>query len=215
MKTIALFGASGKTGKPFVNKALEKGYKIQALVRNPDNFPIKHPNLTVIKGDILNQNDVNQAITGSDAVISLIGHVKGSPENLQSEAMHLVISAMKNNGIKRLISLTGGGVRDEQNDKPKFIDKLIPFIMKNLAGKGSRNALLDGRAHAEIIRNSGLDWTIVRGPMLTEEPAKGTYQVGNVGELKGIKLTREDLADFILKTLETDTYIHEMPFVVN
>lgn len=122
---------------------------------------------------------------------------------------------MKKAGVRRLISLTGGGVRDAANDKPGFMDNLIVFIMKNVAGKGAKNALLDGISHAEVIRNSGLDWTIVRGPMLTEDHAKGSYQVGNVGTVKGIKLTRDDLAHFMLSEFEQRKYMGQMPFVTN
>jgi hypothetical protein len=114
-----------------------------------------------------------------------------------------------------LISLTGGGVRDTVHDKPGFVDKAIVFIMKNVAGSGARNALTDGISHADLIRQTDLDWTIARGPMLTDDPAKGGYQVGYVGTVPGIKLTRADLADFMLKEFEQGQHICDMPFITN
>ncbi|MFN6945996.1 MAG: NAD(P)-dependent oxidoreductase [Cytophagaceae bacterium] len=215
MKTISVFGATGKTGVPFVKQALEKGYFVRALVRKPGKVKFTNPNLLLIKGDVLDPTKVNEVISGSDAVVSLLGHVKDSPEDLQVKAIKNIIQAMEMAGVTRLISVTGGGVRDPQNDQPGFMDKLIVYIMKNLAGKGARAALLDGRAHAEMIRQSGLDWTIVRGPMLTDDPAKGNYQVGYVGKLKGFKLTRADLASFILVEIEKNSFIKKMPFIVN
>ena len=215
MNKIAVFGASGRTGVPFLEKSLTQGYTVQALIRNPDRAPLQHPNLTWIVGDVLNRSAIDQTLAGTQAVISLIGHVKNSPTNLQTAAIQLIIDSMKAQGIKRLISLTGGGVRNELADKPGFADKAIVFIMKNLTGKGPREALLDGIAHADLIRQSGLQWTIVRGPMLTNDPEKGDYQVGSVGTVKGFKLTRSDLAAFILQSLTEGNYIGEMPFVAN
>lgn len=214
IETIAVFGATGRTGEPFIRQALEK-YKVKVLVRDPDKLKFTNDNLSVIKGDILNLSDVHNTIKGTDAVVSLIGHDQGSPEHLQSQGIENQIKVMEELKIKRLISLTGGGVRDEEHDQPGFMDKVVPFVMKYLAGKMVRNALKDGRRHAEIIKASDLDWTIVRAPMLKNDPAKNKIKVGYVGTVPGFKLTREDLATFILKTVEQNKYIKDMPFVTN
>lgn len=213
-KTIAVFGGSGRTGIPFLRMALEQ-YNVKALVRNPSKIDLTHQGLEIIQGDILSEQDVKKTIDSSFAVVSLIGHVKGSPDDLQVKATRYILAAMKDSKVKRLISLTGGGVRDKAVDTPGLMDKLVVFAMKNLAGKDARITLQDGIEHAQIVRNSNTQWTIVRAPMLTDDPAKNIIEVGNVGQVKGFKLTREDLAAFILKTLENDSYIHSMPFVTN
>ena len=215
MSTIAVFGATGRSGLPLVRKALEEGYQVSALVRNPQKMTIVHPHLTVIQGEALDPRSVNETIANSDGVISVLGQDKASLPDFQTRATQLIVDVMKQQGVRRLISLTGGGVRDVANDKPGFMDNAIVFIMKNVAGKGARQALFDGISHAELIKKSGLDWTIVRGPMLTEDPAKGSYKVGYVGTVPGIKLTRTDLADFIIKEFETGQHLHKMPFVTN
>ena len=214
ISTIAVFGASGRTGVPFIKNAVDS-YKVKALVRTPEKLSFSHPNLEIIKGDAMNAADVAKTIEGTQAVVSLLGHAKGSPPDLQTKATRHIIAAMKAQGIRRIISLTGGGVRDEANDDPKFMDKAIVFVMKNLAGKGSKNALADGINHAQLIRETDLDWTIVRGPMLTEDAPTGKIEVGHVGKISGFKLTRADLAAFILDTLQNHTYIEEMPFLAN
>lgn len=211
---IALFGATGRTGKLFLKKALEK-YQINALVRNPAKITIKHDGLELIEGDVLKKEDVSKTLAGADVVVSLVGRVKGSPEDLQTKAMMNIIEVMKTRNMKRLISLTGGGVRDQAMDQPAFMDKMAVFIMKNLAGKTTRQVLRDGINHAEVIKESGLDWTIVRAPMLTEKPAKSKVEIGNVGGVQGFQLTREDLAGFILEEIEKNNYVHQMPFVTN
>lgn len=213
MKTIAVFGGSGRTGIPFLKHSLPE-FKIKALVRNPEKIGLKDNNLELIQGDITNTEDIRRTIEGSDAVVSLIGHVKGSEEGFQTKAIGEIVELMRKSGIQRIISLTGGGVRNDE-DKPKPIDRFIVFAMKNLTGKTSRNALMDGINHTKVITDTDLDWTIVRGPMLTEEPAKRKIEVGNVGTVPGIKLTREDLAIFILDVLKNNTYIKEMPFITN
>jgi putative NADH-flavin reductase len=212
--TIAVFGATGRTGLPFINKAVHT-FRIKALVRNPDKMDFQHEHFEMIEGDILNKADVEKTIKNADAVINLTGHTKESPKDLQKRASQYMLEAMEQFGVKRIISLTGAGVRDPQHDAPKLIDKMVVFVMRNLAGDLAKYALLDGRDHAELIKNSSTDWTIVRGPMLTEDPAKGNIQVGYVGKIKGIKLSREDLAGFILNTLIENQYIHKMPFVTN
>ncbi len=215
MTTIAVFGATGRTGQPFVEKALAAGYTVRALVRNPQKMTTKHKNLYLITGNALNPADVQKTIDGADGVVSCLGQAAASEPDFQTRATRLIIDAMQRRGITRLVSLTGGGVRDTARDKPGFMDNLIVFIMKNLAGKGAKNALTDGISHAEAIKASNLDWTIARGPMLTEDPGKGSYQVGDVGTVSGIKLTRDDLAEFMLKEFVEKKYLRQMPFVTN
>jgi putative NADH-flavin reductase len=212
--TIALFGGTGRTGEPFIKHALKK-FRIKALVRDASKISFSDPDLEIIQGDILNPTDVEKTIAGSQLVVSLIGHVKGSPANLQTQATQYILDSMKKHEIKRILSLTGGGVRDKQVDKPRLMDNFIVFAMKNMAGKEARLTLLDGIDHADILKQSGTDWTIVRGPMLTQDPSKGKIEVGNVGMVKGIKLTREDLAIFMVNELENNQYIHKMPFLTN
>jgi putative NADH-flavin reductase len=207
-KTIALFGATGKTGQEFLIKALDAGYKIQALVRSPAKLSQQHANLTVIQGDVLNAEQVRQAVSGSQSVVSLFGHVKGSPPRVQTEGTENIVRAMKAAGVNKIISLSGGGL-PYQKDKPKFADKLIRGIMKVVA----KDMLNDAIAHAEVLKKSGLQWIIVRGPRLTTEPEKKQYRVGWVGVNASTKIGRADLADFILKQVERDEFVHEMPFV--
>jgi putative NADH-flavin reductase len=214
LKTIALFGGSGRTGKLFIMQAAEK-YRIRALVRNPQKLQLSHPNLELIQGDTLNATDVEKTIQGADGVVSLLGHVEGSQADFQTRSITHAIGAMKKHGVKRLLSLTGGGVPDPVNDKPGLMDKAILFIMGRLTGRAMRNRLLDGIEHGRVIQASGLDWTIVRAPVLTLEPATHKTEVGHVGRVKGIKLTREDLAAFILKEIEEGSYIGKLPYIVN
>jgi putative NADH-flavin reductase len=211
MKKIALLGASGQTGQQFLIQALAKGYSVKALVRNPEKITQKSPNLTLIKGDILNQNDVNQCLEGTDIVVSLFGRVKDSPDWLQANGTQNLLNAMQKHKIERIISLSGGGLPFPEKDEPKFVDKLIRTIMKIATPK----ILNDAIKHAEELRKSGLKWTIVRGPRLTNDPQVGQYRIGWVGVNGSTKISRADLADFLVKQLEDASFTHQMPFVSN
>ncbi|MGB3852107.1 MAG: SDR family oxidoreductase [Tunicatimonas sp.] len=208
MKTIALFGGSGRTGQPFLTQALAKGYAVKALVRSPEKITTQHEQLTLVKGDVLNYDDVRKTIDSTDVVVSVFGHVKGSPEWLQTNGTKNIVQAMKETGVSRVISLSGGGLPFEK-DEPKFPDKAIRFIMKVAVPK----VLNDAIEHAKVLRDSGLDWVIVRGPRLTDDPKKNDYRVGWVGVNASTKIGRADLADFILKLVDDTQYDHQMPFV--
>ncbi len=209
MKTIALFGGSGQTGKEFLKQALDNGYQIKALVRTPEKIQQQHGNLELIKGDVLNKADVDKTVAQSDIVVSLFGHVKGSPEWLQSNGTRHITEAMKAHGVKRIISLSGGGLPYKEKDQPKLPDKLIRLIMKVAVPK----VLNDAVKHADVLKDSGVQWTVVRAPRLTNGEYKGQYRVGWVGVNASTQIARADLATFILKLVEEESYDYQMPFV--
>ncbi|MGK7394918.1 MAG: NAD(P)-dependent oxidoreductase [Candidatus Cyclobacteriaceae bacterium M3_2C_046] len=206
---IALFGATGLTGKQFLKLAVAKGYQVKALVRNPAKLEEASDLLTVIKGDVLDQENVNQTVKDTDLVVSLFGHVKDSPKWLQTDGTKNIVKAMHTFGLQRIISLSGGGLPFPEKDQPKIPDHLIRLIMKVAVPK----ILNDAKAHAEVLKRSGLKWTIVRGPRLTNEPAKGTYRVGWVGVNASTQISRPDLANFILKLVQDEQFDYQMPFV--
>lgn len=209
MKKIALLGATGGTGNEFLKQALEAGYPIKVLVRTPEKLEQDSPQLEVIQGDVLNQEDVDELVQGADLVVSLFGHVKGSPDWLQTEGTKNIVEAMEKYDVPRIISLSGGGLPFPEKDEPGFIDYLIRFIMRIFAAQ----ILKDAKKHAEVLRNSDIDWVIVRGPRLTYGEKRGDYRVGWVGVNSGTQISRADLADFILKQVEEDMFDGQMPFV--
>ncbi len=209
MKRIALFGASGKTGQQFLDQAIAKGYHVKALVRTPEKITLQSDQLSVIKGDVLDPDAVAKTIADTDLVVSLFGHVKGSPEWLQTNGTQNIVAAMKARGLKRVISLSGGGLPFPAYDQPKFADKMIRTIMKIVVPK----VLNDAIAHAEVLQKSGLSWTIVRGPRLLDGDKRGQYRVGWVGVNASTSINRADLADFILRLVEDESFDQLMPFV--
>lgn len=207
--TIALFGGTGKTGRRVLERALAAGYTVLALVRDPGRLLVVSDRLTVIQGDMLDPGWVDRTVAGADAVISVFGQVKGSPHTLQEEGTRNIVTAMARHGVRRIITLSGGGLTAEGKDYPKLPDRIIRFLLKTFSG----HVLTDAEKHLDVLKSSGLDWTVVRGPRLTEAPGTGTYRVGWVGVNASTQISRDDLADFILNQVTDRTFIRQMPFV--
>jgi len=209
MTTIALFGGTGKTGRRVLDRALAAGYEVRALVRDPAKLQVASERLTVIRGDVLDAASVDETVAGSDAVLALFGQVKGSPPTLQTDGTKLIVDAMQQHGVRRIVTLSGGGLRAEGFDKPKAADKIIRFLLKTISG----HVLKDAENHLAVLQTSGLDWTVVRGPRLTEAPGKGAYRVAWVGVNGSTQISRDDLADFILTQVDDRTFVGKLPFV--
>lgn len=205
---IIIFGASGRTGKPLVEQALAAGHEVAAFVRDPSKLGIDHGRLTVTEGNVKDPDRVREAISDADAVLSALGHTKTSAKDVQTVGTENILAAMKEAGVRRLVSLTGAGVSDPE-DEPKLSDKAITTLLKLL----QKDVLEDGENHAWAIEKSGLDWIIVRGPRLTEGEKKGEYRVGYVGKNSGTKISRADVADFMLRQLDNDKYIGQKPMI--
>ena len=205
---LAIFGASGRTGRPLVEQALAAGHDVTVLVRTPSSFPLKHERLNVVQGSVEDAAKVNQAVAGADAVLSVLGHTKSSNKDVLTVGTRNIINAMNKHGVRRLISLTGAGVRDP-HDQPKLVDKVFGFALARL----QPDLLRDSENHVKVIQESDLDWIVVRGPRLTEGPRTGKYRVGYVGKDSGTQASRADIADFMLKQVTHNTYVHKLPVV--
>ena len=205
---VAIFGATGRTGRSLTEQALEQGYRVTAFARNPSKLGISHERLNVVGGDVTDSSAVEKAVVGRDAVVSALGHAKGSPKDVHTRGTANIVAAMRAHGVRRLISLTGAGVREEGDD-PKFVDRVFGFLLRTL----QRDVLEDAVGHVGVIRKSGLDWVVVRGPRLTDGEKKGRYRVGLVGKNSGTSISRADLADFMLDQLTDDANLGRMPMV--
>jgi len=212
MNKIAVFGASGRTGKLFTELALKNGYEVKALVREPSRLGFQHPNLQVIQGDISSPIKVEETINATEVVIDLIGPGKGSLPDLQRTATRHIIQAMKQNEVKRLIVLASlpFGILDE-NDKPAFMSRVMMVLVKNLMGA----MVEDAREHIDLIKQSDLDWTVVRAPGLSDQSSQGKYRVGSLDANTGKSIARADVAAFMLDELKNPKYIRKMPLISN
>ena len=206
---LVVFGASGRTGVLLVQQALDAGHEVVAFVRNPSKMPIQHERLTMVQGDALNPDDVERAVKGGDVVLNVLGHTKNTPRDLMTVSAQHIVTAMKKHGVKRLITLTGAGVGAPE-DRPKPINHVIKFLLKTI----SPAVLADSERYVDVVKSSGLEWVVVRAPMLTGGARTGSYRVGWVGVNTGPRISRADVADFMLTLIQnSEKYLHKMPMV--
>jgi putative NADH-flavin reductase len=212
MKTLAVFGASGRTGRELVKHAIDRGYAVRALARDPAKIPAASPNLQIIKGDATNAVNVEETIKGADAVISVLGMVKGSAPDLKVVSTGYIVDAMKKHGVKRFLKMASApfGVPGE-GDKPTFGQKLMTGLVKVMM----KAPVEDDVKSCEQLTASDVDWTIVRAPMLTSASlGKSEYKIGSLGNSGG-KVSRASVAAFILDELEKGQFIQKSPLVSN
>jgi putative NADH-flavin reductase len=207
---LAVFGATGRTGKLLVAQALEAGHDVVAFARTPSKLGIKHERLTVVQGDVQDTELVVTAVTGTDAVLSVLGPVSNEPTYEVSQGMAHILAAMEQHGVRHLVQSVGAGVGDP-NDRPGLFDRAIRVVLK----LASRHVYEDMVRVAEAIRASDLDWTLVRVPMLTDDPATGDVKVGYLGQGVGPRLSRADLAAFLLKEAQDPAYLRQAPVISN
>ncbi len=204
-KTVAVLGADGRSGRDSVTALLAAGFLVRAGVHS-GRLP-QHDKLTQQHCDVMNQAEVRSLLKNVDVVVSLIGHGKNSQKNLQTTAIKNCISALKNNPSARLISLTGTGVR-LPGDKPSFIDKILNSIVKII----DPNRISDGIEHANVLRYSSADWTIVRVLKLTNGFHLGE-PVLTLGGPAEIFTPRARVAAAIVDIIKNDSYHRQAPVV--
>ncbi len=207
---LAIFGATGRTGQHLVQQALEAKHEVVVLVRTPSKLTIQNPGLSVIQGDIQDAAKVEQTIKGSDAVFSVLGPTSNTPEYQTTKGTKNILDAMKKQGVRKLVISAGAGVGDPY-DEPKLFNKFINILLKLAA----RYVYEDMLQVVDLVRESDMDWVIVRVPMLTDAPATGSIKIGYVGKGMGPRISRADMATFMLKQLNDNTYLRQAPAISN
>lgn len=187
---LLVFGASGRTGRCVLHQAIDTGDDVTAFERT--ERPLEAHRLFV--GDVLDPDAVQVALAGQDAVISVLGPRADGPSDICSRAMRNIVPRMKSMGCTRLVCVTGamvGHPHDHLGVAFKVIEK---------ASAAAQEAVRDGRVEEDIIRSSGLDWTLVRPPRLTDGPLTKRYHWGEdiaLGSLAHV--SRADLAHLLLE----------------
>lgn len=202
---FAVIAANGRTGRAFVQVALSAGHQVRAGVHNGNSLD-ESLGLTLVDCDATIESDVSKLIQGQDAVVSFIGHVRGSTANVQTDAIKVIVSAMDKAGLKRLVSLTGTGVR-VPGDKITLTDRILNFSIGVIDPK----RVADGRNHATVLMDSGLDWTIVRVLKLTNGKSRPFTLCAN-GPTKEF-VSRTEVALAVLEVLEQNSFVHQTPII--
>ncbi len=206
---ITIFGASGLTGHELVYQALQQGHHVKAFVRNPSKLQVKHDNFLLFKGEILDYSAVVTAIKGQDAVFCALGAstpLKQDPVII--EGVINIIGSMEQLSVQRFIYLSFLGVKESRENLGFFVNWIVAPLL--------RNVIADHEKKEKIIKQSQLNWTIIRPPRLTNGPYKGIYLFGEQVRPKSLilKISRADLADFMLRQLKDNSFIKKAPLVM-
>lgn len=206
---ILILGATGGTGRRLVDEALERGWTVTALVRDPARLPIQHERLRIVKGDVLDAGAVDAAVQGQDAVVSALGHRRYlGPTRILSEGTRLVLGAMEKHRVPRLVCETSLGIGDSAGRLGLLytlfvIPVILPFYF------------WDKARQERLIAASAMEWVIVRPGALTNSGKRGARRQGRgVGSLLWtVKIARADVAAFMLDQLTSDAYLRTSPGV--
>ncbi|MFR9766911.1 NAD(P)-dependent oxidoreductase [Nocardia sp. SC052] len=205
---IAVFGATGTVGRLVVERALREGHEVTAFTRSAASVTQRHERLRVVEGDVLDTDSVQRAVEGQEAVLISLGN--GRKGVVRAGGTKAIIDAMRRTGVKRLICQTTLGVGDSKGNL-NFLWKYVMF------GLLLRPAYADHVEQEKYVMASDLDWTIVRPSAFTDGPATGGYRRGFRADEPGLtlKISRADIADFMIEQLTDPTYLHQAPGISN
>ena len=205
---LLIFGSTGGTGRQVVQQALEQGHTVTAFARDPVKLNIQHTNLKVVQGDVMDSTSVEKALRGQDAVVCVLGAGQNMTSKIRSQGTQQIIQAMEKSGIRRFICQSTLGAGDSWENL-NFFWKYIMF------GFLLRKPFADHQRQENHVQQSRLDWTIVRPGAFVDGERTGKYRHGFSGNDKTskLKISRADVADFILKQLTDNSYLHQTPSI--
>jgi hypothetical protein len=201
---LLIFGASGRTGRHLVEQGLSAGHTVTAFVRDRGALPSRHPKLHIIEGDALNPDAVDAAMRGQRAVLSALGFTGRRGTEALLRATGNIVAAMQKYRVHRFICLAPPPAKEGWVRRGLLGRLLAPFLQKSPAVNAWEQQL-------ESIRGLPLEWVLVRPTRLTDEPARGGYQV-SVGWTEVPEgITRADVATFMLEQVQGRRYVRLSP----
>ncbi|MFO0469161.1 MAG: NAD(P)-dependent oxidoreductase [Bacteroidota bacterium] len=211
---VAVFGATGFSGRAILLEALKQGHDVSILVRDASKIKIKDQKLRIVEGNVMDSQVVASILHHQDAVIQCLGvggKGDGKPTTFISEANKIIVDEMEKQKVSRLIAMSNVGAGNSLSFQPwLFTNFILPYFMKWL------KVIIDDKNRMEpTIMNSELEWTIVRCPNIIDKTPKGNVHPTLEG--KGLKLTVTlgDMAEFIIHQLTDSTYLRQAPSVSN
>ena len=206
IKTIAVLGGGGRTGRFLISKLTDKGYRLKLLLRNPENFDVHSPLVEIAIGDATNPADINELLKNSHAVVSTIGQRKDEPL-VAFAATCNIIEAMNTHNIRRYI-LVGGINIDTPHDKKSDQTVLATDWMK-----AHFPLIHEDRQRAySALMGSSLDWTLVRVPMIEFTEAKHPVII-SLQDCMTTKITAGGIANFLVEQLTDERFYRQAPFI--
>ncbi len=214
---LAIFGATGKTGRHLVQQGLEKGHEVAVLVRDPTKLGIQNPKLRVVKGDVLSDAAaVEQTVAGADAVMVALGASSfKKPTSIVEEGTRVIMAGMRKTGARRLLVISTVGANETSQQAGFLFHRVLRPLMRTLAPTAHHIIFVDKERTEEAVRQTDLDWTLLRAPRLVEGPFTGKWRTLMPGEpgLSTRSLSFADLAGYMLQAAEDPKLVKTAPIV--
>jgi len=202
---ISIFGASGATGTLLTERCLAAGYEVAALLRTPATFTLRE-RVRVVEGNALDAAAIRQAVEGADVVLSALGARSLRKEDVLERAVPLIVAAMHQANIRRIIALGSAGALDDSLKKqPAYRRWIVQNIVYNTFLKWP---VASQRAQWAALSASGLDWTMVMPPMLSNSSGRGVYRIdGEALPRHGVRIARQDVAEFMMQQIGNPQWV--------
>jgi putative NADH-flavin reductase len=206
--SIVVFGANGPTGRLLVAHALAAGHQVIAVTRRPDKFPQQHPNLTVARADVLDASAVEGVVSGADAILSTLGAPYGRKQvAVYSVGARNILTAMERHQVRRIVVVSSSATDPKPYaDAGFFFNRVVQPFVVNVLGK---TVYEDMRRMEELIRNSEVDWTIVRPSGLFDADFVSDYELAE-NHIAGRFTARSDLAAAMLAQIDDERYVRKI-----
>ncbi len=208
---IAILGSTGFVGNVLLEKALEKGYQVKTLVRNPEKLGMYKERVEFIQGDVFQTDKLEETVRGTDVVFSTVppeGNTK-EPEKY-AKVMEDVVAVLERHAITRFIHIGGaahdGGVNEHWTLGRRFLRVFLNLVWKP--------GLVAKQLEWEVLKKSHIDWTLVRPPRITKGEPTGNL-LADEKNLARIQVNVEDLANFMLEQITSETWIKKAPLVAS
>lgn len=202
---VTIFGANGKVGRSLVEDVLDEGHEVIAFVHQHHDLATRQ-GLTIVQGDVHQSEDIDKALDGADVVMSALGSWGTKSKDILCTAMTNILPAMQKHGISRVISLTGAEAR-AQGDKLGIVHRIAHPVLSIVAGK----ILRDGEEHIRLLEKSGLDWTVIRSPIM--KPKKGSvYSLSDDRPYPWASISRDAVVQAMVNEL-SEPHSQSAPFV--
>jgi putative NADH-flavin reductase len=205
MMRVSIFGASGRTGLLLTERCLAAGYDVTALLRTPAKFPYRD-RVRVVEGSVFDLAALRHTIAGTDVVLSALGARSLKKEDVLERAVPLIVEAMQAEGVRRIIALgSAGALGDSLKKQAAWRRWFVQNIVYNTVLKW---AVASQISQWKTLSASGLDFTMVMPPMLTEGKARGTYRVDGEALPRGAgRIARADVADFMVAQIGNPEWV--------
>ncbi|MCM3602792.1 NAD(P)H-binding protein [Robertmurraya korlensis] len=206
---IAIIGGTGKVGRHIASRALENGYQVRMLVRDPEKLTFRDARIEIVEGNVQNLEDIKKLLKDCQVVINTFGQpLKEKP--IYSSVTEKILEVMADIQIDRYIGVTGGSLTIK-GDKKSFLNRVGAKMFEIIYS----NMMIDKKREWNILnRNKQIKWTLIRLPFIVDGTEK-VFIKENLTDMPGTKITNRDIATFIINQIENLKYIQKAPFISN